>query len=81
MANQKRCGYHSSSPGLLFAVGLLLARFGAVSAKGIFERALGLHVNLAWDMVLLEFGIVMVARGNRARAMQHRNPDGSAANP
>ncbi len=62
-------------------MGLLRARFGAVSPKRIYERSLGLHVNLAWDMVLLEFGIVMVARGNRAHAMQRCNPDASAENP
>jgi hypothetical protein len=59
--------------GLLFVIlGLLLAGFGAVSEKGIYERSLGWNVNLAWGMVLLVFGIVMMALAKRANAIQRR---------
>lgn len=60
--------------GLLFSIlGLLLAGFGAVSEKGIYEPSLGLNVNLVWGTVLLIFGIIMVVLSNRARAKQCRN--------
>jgi multisubunit Na+/H+ antiporter MnhG subunit len=60
--------------GLLFSIlGLLLAGFGAVSEKGIYERSLGLNINLVWGTVLLIFGIIMVVLSNRARAKQCRD--------
>lgn len=60
--------------GLLFTtLGLLLAGFGAVSEKSIYERSLGLNVNLAWGTVLLIFGIIMVVLSNRAHAKQCRD--------
>ncbi|MGA8216238.1 MAG: hypothetical protein WB799_21795 [Candidatus Sulfotelmatobacter sp.] len=66
--------------GLLFVIlGLLLAGFGAVSEKGIYERSLGCNVNLAWGMVLLVFGIVMVALGNRANAIRRLTQGASDA--
>ncbi len=62
--------------GLLFStLGLILAGFGAVSGKGIYERSLGLNVNLVWGTVLLVFGIVMVVLGGRANAV-HRHDRG-----
>jgi len=67
--------------GLLFStLGLLLAGFGAVSEKRIYERSLGLNVNLAWGSVLLAFGIVMVVLGSRANAVHRRN-QGSSGPP
>ncbi len=67
--------------GLLFStLGLLLAGFGAFSGKVIYDRSLGLNVNLAWGVVLLIFGIVMVLLGNRARAM-HRGDKSRSSTP
>ncbi len=55
--------------GLLFSViGLLLVGFGAFGDKTIYERSLGLNVNLAWGAVLLIFGAVMVLLARRASA-------------
>jgi hypothetical protein len=55
--------------GLLFSViGLLLVGFGAFGDKTIYERSLGLNVNLAWGAVLLIFGAVMVLLTRRASA-------------
>jgi multisubunit Na+/H+ antiporter MnhG subunit len=65
--------------GLLFSVlGLLLAVFGALSAKGIYQRSLGLNVNLGWGIVLLVFGIVMVLLGNRRRTVPDQSTAGGA---
>lgn len=55
--------------GLMFTiVGLLLTGFGVVSDEAIYERSLGINVNLWWGLVLLAFGVVMLGlamRGGR----------------
>ncbi len=58
--------------GLLFAVlGALLTAFGAATMFGfgggsaIYERSLGINVNLAWGLVLLAFGLLMYFMGRR----------------
>jgi hypothetical protein len=57
--------------GLLFSViGLLLAGFGAFSDKVIYQRSLGLNVNLAWGGVLLIFGAIMLILGRRSSAIR-----------
>ena len=55
--------------GLLFSLfGLLLTGFGLVSDKAIYERhSLGLNINLGWGLVLLAFGLVMLALAWRGR--------------
>jgi hypothetical protein len=56
--------------GLLFSViGLLLVGFGAFGDKVIYQRSLGLNVNLAWGAVLLVFGLIMLILGRRSRAI------------
>lgn len=66
--------------GVLFGIlGLLLAGFGVVSERRIYERSLGLNVNLAWGVALLAFGIVMLALCSRANAMQRRGRSTSEA--
>ena len=57
--------------GLLFSlIGLLLVGFGAFSDNSIYQRSLGLNVNLAWGAVLLVFGAIMVIFGRRAGAIR-----------
>jgi hypothetical protein len=47
--------------GIMFSVfGLILTIFGAVSDKAIYERSLGLNINLIWGIVLLVFGLFML---------------------
>ncbi|MFZ0278830.1 MAG: hypothetical protein WA254_03610 [Candidatus Sulfotelmatobacter sp.] len=66
--------------GLLFSViGLLLVGFGAFGDKVIYQRSLGLNVNLAWGAVLLVFGLIMLILGRRSSAIHPRGesfPDG-----
>ncbi|MGA9305666.1 MAG: hypothetical protein WBW31_09735 [Candidatus Sulfotelmatobacter sp.] len=66
--------------GLLFSViGLLLVGFGAFGDKVIYQRSLGLNVNLAWGAVLLVFGLIMLLLGRRSsRIHSHAgsSPDG-----
>ena len=55
--------------GLMFTLfGLLLVVYGLVSDKSIYQRSLGLNVNLAWGVVLLIFGVVMLVLGRRGTA-------------
>lgn len=50
--------------GLMFSVfGILLIAFGALGDKSIYERSLGINVNLGWGVVLLLFGAVMLVLG------------------
>ncbi|MGE5726281.1 MAG: hypothetical protein ACM34G_13955 [Acidobacteriota bacterium] len=52
--------------GFVFAVvGILLTAFGAASNRAIYQRSLGINVNLYWGLVLLAFGLVMVTLGQR----------------
>ena len=48
--------------GLMFSiVGVLLTVFGLVSDDAIYARSLGINVNLWWGLVLLGFGLAMLA--------------------
>lgn len=50
--------------GLMFAIlGVLLAGHGLVSDPAIFQRSLGVNVNLWWGLTLLLFGSVMLFLG------------------
>ena len=51
--------------GLMFGLfGLLLVGYGLLtSGSDIYQRSLGLNVNLAWGAVLLVFGGVMLWLG------------------
>ena len=50
--------------GFLFSIfGVLLVAFGALSDKAIYERSLGININLEWGVVMLVFGAVMLVLG------------------
>ena len=66
--------------GAMFTLfGLLLVVYGAVSDKAIYQRSLGMNVNLWWGGVLLIFGIVMLLLGRRA-AMTAKHEDSERLN-
>jgi hypothetical protein len=48
-------------------IGALLTVFGLVSDSAIYERSLGINVNLWWGLVLLLFGGFMLGLALRAR--------------
>lgn len=55
--------------GLLFSfLGLVLAIFGLFSDPEIYRVSLGINVNLAWGVVLLGFGGVMLFFGWKRKA-------------
>ena len=48
--------------GLMFAIfGVLLTILGLTSSREIYQRSLGINVNLWWGLVLLAFGLAMLA--------------------
>ena len=52
--------------GVLFTIfGLMLTLFGALSNRGLYERSLGVNINLVWGIVLLVFGVIMLLLGRR----------------
>ena len=54
--------------GLMFTIfGLALAGFGLVSNRAMYERSLGINVNLWWGLVSLAFGLVMLALALKKR--------------
>ena len=56
--------------GLMFGIfGAMLTIYGLTSDRAIYARSLGINMNLWWGLVLLAFGLVMLAlalRGRRA---------------
>jgi hypothetical protein len=47
--------------GLMFSIiGALLTVFGLASDPAIYQRSLGINVNLWWGLVLVMFGLVML---------------------
>lgn len=62
--------------GLLFtALGLLLGTFGLFGDRSIYQRSLGVNINLAWGAALLIFGVIMLIFGYRGG--KTRRPDQS----
>ncbi len=54
--------------GLLFAaLGLILLGYGAFSDPAIYQRSLGINVNLGWGAVMTVFGITMFLFGKRRK--------------
>jgi hypothetical protein len=60
--------------GLMFTIfGLLLAGFGLLADRSIYQRSLGLNINLRWGVVLLAFGVLMSMLGRKgSRQRQDR---------
>jgi hypothetical protein len=52
--------------GLMFGVlGAMLAVYGIFSDRAIYERSLGININVWWGLVLLAFGVGMYFFGRR----------------
>lgn len=53
--------------GLMFTIfGVILTLWGIVSPAAIYQRSLGINVNLWWGLVLFAFGVVMLSAARRA---------------
>jgi len=54
--------------GLLFTLfGAILSIFGAVSDPKIYEKSLGININLVWGAVMLVFGLLMLVLAIKGR--------------
>jgi len=52
--------------GLLFSIfGVLLIAYGALGDSTIYQRSLGVNINLDWGIAMLAFGAIMLALGRR----------------
>jgi hypothetical protein len=61
--------------GLMFSIfGVMLLGFGVISDAAIYQRSLGINVNLWWGVVLLIFGLVMLGFALRARGAERGTP-------
>ncbi|HEX9165681.1 MAG TPA: hypothetical protein VF862_07200 [Gemmatimonadales bacterium] len=65
--------------GLMFTIfGAMLVVFGLVSGDAIYARSLGINVNLWWGLVLLAFGLTMLALARAGRRARSQTPDGAS---
>jgi len=60
--------------GMFSIIGAILVVYGLVSDDAIYQRSLGINVNLWWGLVLLAFGLVMLGLAMRARRRQQAPP-------
>lgn len=67
--------------GLMFTIfGVILTLWGIISPDAIYQRSLGINVNLWWGLVLFVFGLVMLTFARRAaRASRTETPAGPPA--
>jgi hypothetical protein len=63
--------------GMFATVGAMLTVYGLVTGgdSAMYERALGVNVNLWWGLAMLAFGLVMLALGRQGA----KRPDGVRA--
>ncbi len=60
--------------GVLFTIlGLLLTGFGLVTPAEMYQKSLGINVNLVWGLVILAFGGGMLLFALRARRRGKRH--------
>lgn len=70
--------------GYLFTIlGLLLALYGLITSNSaVYQRSLGMNINLAWGVVLLIFGLIMAYFAKRSQARVRREvPDTAPHGP
>lgn len=52
--------------GMFTVVGAVLVVYGLLTPAALYERSLGINVNLWWGLVLFAFGVVMLLLAYRA---------------
>jgi protein-S-isoprenylcysteine O-methyltransferase Ste14 len=55
--------------GLMFSIiGAILVVYGAVTGSGdpMYQRSLGMNINLGWGLLLLAFGLLMLLSAKMA---------------
>ncbi len=51
---------------MFILVGALLGFYGHFGPQEIYQRSLGINVNMHWGVVMLAFGSIMTLLGSRA---------------
>ena len=58
--------------GLMFTIlGVMVTGYGIFSDRAIYQRSLGVNVNLWWGLVLLVFGLVFIFLGRKGTSAMH----------
>ena len=65
--------------GMFTIFGTILIVYGLLSNPAIYERSLGINVNLWWGLSLLVFGVVMLSLAYRASRLSQ--PPGQGPHP
>jgi hypothetical protein len=66
--------------GLMFTTfGLVLSLYGLMSNSEIYQRSLGINVNLWWGLVMLVFGLVMLWFSRRGTSTDTGSPSNNQA--
>jgi hypothetical protein len=61
--------------GLMFTlVGAIIGVFGLLSDPALYQRSLGINVNLWWGLVMFLFGAVMLFMARRAGRQDGNTP-------
>ena len=67
--------------GMFAIVGAILIAYGLLSDKAIYQRSLGINVNLWWGLVLFAFGLAMLGLAYRAYRRSKLNVTDSTSTP
>jgi hypothetical protein len=69
MSGEARLDLRYPIGGLFTVLGLILAGFGIATSgdTAMYERATAVNINLAWGLVMLAFGVLMIVLAMRAR--------------
>lgn len=67
--------------GMFSLFGIILVVYGLVSGEEIYQRSLGINVNLWWGLVLLVFGLAMLGLAYRAYRLSKLNVTDSTSTP
>lgn len=60
--------------GIMFSFyGVLLSVYGLIGDKEQYARSLGININLIWGVVMLVFGVFMLALALRSKSSQSDN--------
>lgn len=59
--------------GMFTIFGAVLVVYGLVTPAELYQRSLGINVNLWWGLVLLVFGLVMLWLAVRAHRAERRS--------
>ena len=61
--------------GMFSIFGIVLIVYGLLSDPAIYQRSLGINVNLWWGFVLLVFGLLMLWLAYRAGGFKPKTPE------